>query len=144
MGQTTPPLDQIDPAEAWQPWEPSAKDPFDLKWAGHLYRRAAFGASPAEMNEAVARGLPATLDLLTQGRPGADDLEKTLEAVGARTAERGNAFELRAWWVYAMLNGGRPVQGLLRLTVSPRYGAYGTSRPLLLLSDPQSCKDKSF
>jgi Protein of unknown function (DUF1800) len=116
MAQTAlPPLDQLDPVEAWQPWEPSAKDAWNLKWAGHLYRRAAFGASPAELNEAVSRGLPATLDLLLKGKPDADDLEKTLVIVGGRTADRGNPFELRAWWLYAMLNGGRPIHEKMTL-----------------------------
>ena len=104
-----PPLDQIDPVEAWQPWAPTAAEPWGLKWAGHLYRRAAFGAGPAELSAAVARGLPATLDLLFNGTPDADAIEKTLVAVGARTADRANPFELRAWWLYAMLNGRRPV-----------------------------------
>ncbi len=112
---TPPPLDQIDPVEAWQPWEPTAAEPWDLKWAGHLYRRAAFGASPGEMNDAVARGLPATLDLLIKGTPDADDIEKTLVAVGAKTADRANPFELRAWWLYGMLNGRRPVQEKMTL-----------------------------
>ena len=89
------PLSLLDPVEAWQPWTASAGDPWNLKWAGHLYRRAAFGGSPAELNEAVSRGLPATLDLLLKGRPGADALEKSLTTVGRRTAERANEFELR-------------------------------------------------
>ncbi len=110
-----PPLDQVDPVEAWQPWEPTATEPWNLKWAGHLYRRAAFGASPAEMTEAVSRGLPATLDRLFQGAPDSDAIEKTLVAVGARTADRANPFELRAWWLYAMLNGGRPIQEKMTL-----------------------------
>ena len=110
-----PPLDQVDPVEAWQPWEPTATEPWNLKWAGHLYRRAAFGASPAEMTEAVSRGLPATLERLFKGAPDSDDIEKTLVAVGARTADRANPFELRAWWLYAMLNGGRPVQEKMTL-----------------------------
>ncbi len=110
-----PPLDPIDPVEAWQPWEPTTKDPWDLKWAGHLYRRASFGASPAEMTEAVSRGLPATLDLLLKGTPDADAIEATLETVGSRTADRANPFELRAWWLYAMLNGRRAVQEKMTL-----------------------------
>src|SRR5947209_2625852 len=115
MGQTTPPLDQIDPVEAWQPWEPTAKDPWDLKWAGHLYRRAAFGASPAELSEAAARGLPATLDLLMKGTPNADAVEQVVVRAGASIAPGGNQFDLRAWWVYAMINGGRPVQEKMTL-----------------------------
>ena len=35
-------LDRIDPAAAWQVWQPSAGDPWNRKWAAHLYRRAAF------------------------------------------------------------------------------------------------------
>ena len=49
MSTPTPPsLKEIDPAAAWQPWQPDAIQPWDLKWAGHLYRRATFGASGAE------------------------------------------------------------------------------------------------
>ena len=115
MAPTTPPLDRIDPVEAWQPWGPSPKDPWDRKWAGHLYRRAAFGASPAETTEAVSKGLPATLDLLLKGKPDADALENMLATVGRRTADRANDFELRAWWVYAMLNGGCPAREKMTL-----------------------------
>jgi len=115
MAQTTPSLDRIDPVEAWQPWEPSPKDPWDRKWAGHLYRRAAFGAGSAEMTEAVSKGLPATLDLLLKGKPNADALENMLTTVGRRTADRANDFELRAWWVYAMLNGGCPAREKMTL-----------------------------
>ena len=69
MGQTTPPLDQIDPAEAWQPWQPTADDPWGRKWAAHLYRRAGFGPSRAELLEAERLGLQGTLDLLLKGGP---------------------------------------------------------------------------
>ncbi len=109
------PLALLDPVETWQPWTPSPQDAWNVKWAGHLYRRLAFGGSPAELNEAAARGLPATLDLLLKGRSGADELEKTLILVGRRTAERANEFELRAWWLYAMLNGGCPAREKLTL-----------------------------
>ena len=36
-----PPLEKLDPAEAWKPWRPDAKDPWDLRWAGHLCSRFA-------------------------------------------------------------------------------------------------------
>ena len=100
----------LNPVEAWQPWAPSAQDPWNLKWAGHLYRRAAFGGSPAELNEAVTRGLPATLDLLLKGRPGADDLEKTLIPSAVAPPSAPTSLSCGAWWLYTMLNGGRPAQ----------------------------------
>ena len=49
-------LDQIDPDESWQPWQPTAADPWGRKWAAHLYRRAAFGASRAYLLEAEGLG----------------------------------------------------------------------------------------
>ncbi len=55
MADTFPPLDQTDPALAWQPWRPSAGDPWGRKWAAHLYRRAAFGPSRADLVEMIAR-----------------------------------------------------------------------------------------
>ena len=72
MAVTFPTLDQIDPAEAWQPWQPTPADPWGRKWAAHLYRRAAFGASREDLLEAERLGLQGTLDLLCQGRPDAD------------------------------------------------------------------------
>ena len=54
------------PVEAWRPWEPDAKNAWNLKWAGHLFRRAGFGANYSELREAIRRGLPATLELAHQ------------------------------------------------------------------------------
>ena len=48
-------VDTIDPARAWQPWHPTAEDPWGPKWAAHLYRRAGFGASREEILERLAR-----------------------------------------------------------------------------------------
>ena len=76
----SPKLDQIDPAEAWQPWRPSRRRPWGRKWAAHLYRRAGFGPSRDDLAEAERLGPEGTLDLLLRGRP---------DAAGARgDAER--------------------------------------------------------
>ena len=72
MVATFSPLDRADPARAWQPWQPTATDPWGRKWAAHLYRRAAFGASHADLLEAERLGPQGTLDLLLRGRPAAD------------------------------------------------------------------------
>ncbi|HEY1191298.1 MAG TPA: DUF1800 domain-containing protein [Gemmata sp.] len=109
-------LDQIDPAEAWKPWAPTAADPWDHKWAAHLYRRAAFGASGAELAQAVTSGHAATLDLLLEGQPKSADLVATLNDVGRVAATRDAAGnELRGWWLYCMLQGGHPLREKLTL-----------------------------
>src|SRR6516162_3636639 len=94
------PLDRIDPTEAWQPWRPTAADPWDRKWAAHLYRRAAFGCSREELLEAERRGPEATLDLLLRGRTGAAELEKDLTDLGRIAASRDDSGDqLRGWWL---------------------------------------------
>jgi len=126
MADTLPPLDKVDPAQAWQPWQPSDKEPWDLKWAGHLYRRAAFGGSPAELKSAVEKGHAATLDLLLSGQPGAARLTDFLNAEGVKIAKRFNPnsgfgevkpepHEVRAWWLYVMLNSGHPFREKMTL-----------------------------
>jgi hypothetical protein len=115
------PLDQLDPQEAWKPWEPTDKDPFNQKWAGHLYRRAGFGATLKELREAEKRGLSATLDLLMKGQ--ANDLMETLDQAGLRAGRkyspdffgRFEPYDIRGWWVYCMLFGGHPLREKMTL-----------------------------
>ncbi|HKB40575.1 MAG TPA: DUF1800 domain-containing protein, partial [Gemmataceae bacterium] len=116
MAETAlPPLEKLDPAEVWKPWKPDAKDPWDLKWAGHLYRRAAFGAGLVELRQAVAQGLPATLDRLFDGDPKADERLKFLVRTGDLIARRGEATGLRGWWLYTMLHSLYPLREKLTL-----------------------------
>jgi uncharacterized protein (DUF1800 family) len=111
-----PTLDQIDPAEAWKPWQPTAADPWGRRWAAHLYRRAAFGASREDLLEAERLGFPGTLDLLFQGRPDATDVLETLLDVGRIAADADEGGEqLRDWWLYCMLQGGHPLREKMTL-----------------------------
>ena len=116
MAKTLPPLDQIDPVEAWQPWQPTAADPWGAKWAAHLYRRAAFGPSGEDLREAERLGVQGTLDLLFRGRPHAEELADTLTDVGRVAAERDESGDqLRGWWLYCILQGGHPLREKLTL-----------------------------
>jgi uncharacterized protein (DUF1800 family) len=111
-----PPLEKLDPAEAWKPWKPDAKDPWDLRWAGHLYRRAAFGAGLRELRQAVAEGLPATLDRLFAGDPGAGARwQQLLLPTGKQMAGKNNPASLRNWWLYTMLHSLHPMREKLTL-----------------------------
>lgn len=116
MTATLPPLDKLDPAEAWSAWRPGSTDPWGRKWAAHLYRRAAFGANREELIEAEKLGFERTLDLLLSGRPFASDLLPTLTDVGRVAATRDEAgLELRGWWLYCMLQGGHPLREKMTL-----------------------------
>jgi uncharacterized protein (DUF1800 family) len=115
MSGTLPPLDRLDPAAAWQPWQPQAGDPWGRKWAAHLYRRAAFGANRDELLEAERLGPQGTLEMLLQGRPQAAEVLPTLIDVGRHAARDISGEQLRGWWLYCMLQGGHPLREKLTL-----------------------------
>jgi hypothetical protein len=106
-----PDLKQVDPSDAWAPWQPAAGQ-WDRKWAAHLFRRAAFGAPDARLRDAVAAGLPKTLDTLMSGAPDAAELLELFNETGDHYSDLGG---LRAWWLYAMTEGGHPLREKLTL-----------------------------
>jgi uncharacterized protein (DUF1800 family) len=108
-------LDKLDPIDAWKPWQPDARQRFDLKWAGHLYRRATFGAGLHELQTAVSRGLPATLNHLFEGEADAAERLDFLIQTGMSIAKQNNPTALRGWWIYCMLHGRHPLREKLTL-----------------------------
>src|ERR1700722_4090695 len=140
MAALSPKLDQIDPAEAWQPWRPCADDPWGPKWAAHLYRRAGFGPSRDDLAEAERLGPDGTLELLLRGRPHPQEIAETLNDVGriaAETDDHGD--QLRGWWLYVMLRGGHPLREKMTLFW---HNHFATSlakikRPLLMFQQNQ-------
>ena len=104
--KSTPP-EEIDPSDAWKPWQPGSVEPWNRKWAAHLLRRAAFGYSREELIEAERLGPQATLDLLLEGRPQAAGGPG--DAHGRRPAGR------RA------RRGRRPASGLVALLHAPGW-----------------------
>jgi hypothetical protein len=103
-----PKLAEVDPEQAWRPWKPDQAQPWDAAWAAHLYRRAAFGASPAVIERAVKDGYPATLDRLLRGSPGFEEFD-------ALFADSGKGANLPCWWLVRMLYGGFPLREKLAL-----------------------------
>ncbi len=118
------PLTKLDPAEEWQPWQPSAKEPWSLKWAGHLYRRAAFSGSWGELQRAVKEGPEATLDRIFKGNHGSaefslDEFNQIMDQAAPKSSNRfgddGAASELQSVWLYRMIFTPHPL--LERLTL---------------------------
>lgn len=104
-------LTKVDPADAWKPWNPGT-DGWTRKWAAHLYRRAGFGATPTELERALTDGFPKTLDRLLTGEPDAAERLELLTETGQYYNEPSN---LRAWWLYAMIESGHPLREKLTL-----------------------------
>lgn len=107
-------LAKVDPAVAWQPWQPEVNE-WSAKWAAHLFRRAAFGASVLELEQAVKEGFAATLDRLLQGSSESAKRQEMLADLGDELSRDDDASKLRGWWLYAMLHSGHPLREKLTL-----------------------------
>src|SRR5215471_21844133 len=94
---------RIDPRWAWEVYRPNDKAPWDLKRAGHLYRRAAFGASYTELQAALKKGPQKAIDDLLAGGPGQDAFDKQTEGLVESIIRANNGSQLRDWWLYRML-----------------------------------------
>jgi uncharacterized protein (DUF1800 family) len=107
--------DSIDPRWAWESYQPSEKAPWDLKKVGHLYRRAAFGASWDEAQAALKEGPARTIDRLLAGEAGQEEFDQKTALI-PRSAARGNNGQLaREWWLYRMLYSRHPLREKITL-----------------------------
>src|SRR6185295_14490216 len=104
----------IDPAWAWQRYQPSDRAPWNVKAAGHLLRRATFGATRAELDTALESGPQTTIDRLLAGRDEAahDSLWATMTQA---VREGNNAAQLPALWLYRMLASPHPLREKMTL-----------------------------
>ena len=57
---------RLKPTSPWDRFEPTLADPWDLRKVAHLYRRAGFGATRAELLRDMATGPEASIDRLFQ------------------------------------------------------------------------------
>jgi len=99
----------LDPDWAWAPYQPDDRRPWDLRRAGHLYRRAAFGAAWDQLQQALSDGPQRTVDRLL--RPAADlaAFNQTYDDYEAAATGSGSADALRAWWLRRMIHTPHPL-----------------------------------
>ncbi|MEM8873936.1 MAG: DUF1800 domain-containing protein [Planctomycetota bacterium] len=95
-------------------FEPTDGDPWDVHKAGHLIRRCAFGATPDELNTAVADGTTKTIDALFNFDPEDDPHNHLLEEMG-EVFRLDNHRRVQEWWVFRMLRTDRPLQERIAL-----------------------------
>ena len=101
----------------WAIYTPNAADPWDRKKAGHLFRRAGFGATASELSRAVADGPEDTISrLLKGGKPDAD-FEATSKFMATLTSlpDSSPGIRLAAWWLYRILHNPHPLREKLAL-----------------------------
>jgi uncharacterized protein (DUF1800 family) len=103
----------IDPKWAWSRYTPTRDNPWDLKKAGHLYRRAAFGATWDELRSAERLDPHVAIDRLLKGGSADGDFAKTAEVMNR--AARTNINLARGWWLTRMLEGPHPLREKMTL-----------------------------
>lgn len=115
---------ELDPQQAWKPFEPDARRPWSRKLAAHLHRRAGFGADSATLDATVNLGPSGAVDRLCNPPAPDKDFEATSTMLAERTVAGGNPAQLPAWWLYRMLNA--PDSSLEKLTLF-WHGHFATS-----------------
>jgi uncharacterized protein (DUF1800 family) len=98
--------------QAWEPYRPTAGNPWDLAKVGHLYRRAAFGATWGELQQGLKDGPEKTIDRLLKGSPADPDFESTSDYMASeRSLPAGTpGVQLAAWWLSRMLRTPHPLR----------------------------------
>ena len=94
-----------DPAWAWAAYEPDAERPWDLRLAGHLFRRAVFGADWSQLQKALADGPKRSIQKLVA--PDADVAAFNTEQDAFE--DSASADSLRAWWLRRMIITPHPL-----------------------------------
>jgi hypothetical protein len=105
----------IDPRWAWQPYQPSKETPWNLQRVGHLYRRAAFGATHAELEAGLKTSPESLIDKLLKGGSGLAEFDADMAPLAANVARYNDGTHLRAWWLTRMLHSPHPLQEKLTL-----------------------------
>jgi uncharacterized protein (DUF1800 family) len=106
---------KFDPRWAWQPYRPSAKAPWDLRRVGHLYRRAAFGATLDQLEAGLKNGPEKTIATLLKGGDGLDEFDRRMQPLADTIARGNDAAHLRSWWLTRMLYTPHPLQEKITL-----------------------------
>lgn len=89
-----------------EPYVPSVDHPWDVSMVQHLYRRAGFGATPEEINQALLDGPALTVDLLLNGAATRDQREPPEWAewdFAAFEAAEVEVFDAHVRWQYGYL-----------------------------------------
>jgi hypothetical protein len=108
-------VERIDPRWAWQAYRPTPQAPWDVRRVGHLYRRAGFGATYAELQDGVRAGPEAVLARLFKGGPGLQEFDGRMAELSGVIAQANNGGQLSAWWLTRMLYSPHPLQEKLTL-----------------------------
>ena len=90
----------------WQRYEPSARCPWNLARAAHLWCRAGFGATWDQLQQSLKAGPRQTIDILLQPKADVAAFNRTCDNY-AKAVD--SAAALRAWWLRRMIQTPHPL-----------------------------------
>lgn len=114
----------IDPEWAWQPWQSSATDRWSRQKAAHLLRRATFGASRAQLQDAAESRPDQVVAKLLDDCKESPAYQQQMQTLLSAALATGNPKQLAARWVYRMLT--TPAALLEKMTLF-WHGHFATS-----------------
>jgi hypothetical protein len=95
---------------------PFSAESFDRRHAAHLLRRSGFGASPAEIDQALSQGLEATVEGLLAGDDAQEaEFQQVLDSIQGSLTTFDDPGEVQAWWVHRMVRTRTPLREKLAL-----------------------------
>ena len=102
--------------------------------AGHLYRRAAFGATSKQLQHAFSKGPRKAVDRLVRRDQGLSDFHRSLDEYEDAAARSGGVDSLRAWWLRRMIETTDPLLEKMTLFWHNHFGISGArvDAPLML------------
>jgi len=96
-----------DPGWAWSAYQPDARRPWNLAQAGHLYRRAAVGATWDQLQQALSDGPQRTIDKLLRSQADITAFNSAYDEY--ETSGTGSVDSLRAWWLRRIILTPHPL-----------------------------------
>jgi hypothetical protein len=99
----------------WAPFEPTADNPWDLRKAAHLHRRAGFAATRAQLERDVKDGPTASVGRLFRPRLLSGDEKQVLDSLRRGVLGSDEPDRLKAWWLYRVLYDPDPLREKLTL-----------------------------
>ena len=112
-----------DPDWAWAAYEPDTERPWNLARAGHLFRRAAFGAGWKQLQQALSDGPQRTVDKLLKPQADAEAFNATYDEYEASV---NSINDLRAWWLRRMIQTPHPLLEKMTLFWHNHFATSGT------------------
>ncbi len=105
----------VEPAWAWSSYEPDAQRPWDLARAGHLLRRATWGADWSTLQEALQHGPQRAVDQLLNPPGDVASQEQQMRADEEAVARSSGMDSLAAWWLRRLIRSRFPLQEKMTL-----------------------------